>query len=79
MNIRAKMNVRSVTSTEYSDEVELSAVYGGSTNAEDNTYASATPSGSLKLQVNNPAVRGQIRPGQTYYVDLTPVPPPPAT
>jgi len=47
------MRVQSVTVDEYNDNVEFQAVYGGTTNAEDNTYASATPSGSMKLCVNN--------------------------
>ena len=68
------MRVQSITVNDYSDIVELSAVYGGNTNAEDNTYARATPSGSLKLQIDNPAVRGSFKPGQVYYVDLTQLP-----
>jgi hypothetical protein len=71
--IRAKMTVQTVTLNPYSDVVEFTAVYGGSTNAEDNTYAKATPSGSLKLQIDNPNVRGLIKPGKTFYVDLTPI------
>ena len=75
MNIRAKMYVQSITTTEYSDVVELCAVYGGTTNAEDNTYAKASPSGTLKLQIDNPTARGIFKPGMKYYVDLSPVPP----
>ena len=71
--IRAKMQVQTVTQTTYSDKVELSCVYGGSTNAEDNTFSKATPSGGMTLQIDNPQVRGQLKPGQTFYVDLTPV------
>ena len=70
-NIRAKMRVQSVLVTGYSDLVKLSAVYGGTSNAEDNTYAKATPSGDLTLQIDNPAVRGVFQPDQVYYVDLT--------
>ena len=75
-NTRAKMEVRAVTQSIYNDEVEFSCVYGGSTNAEDNTFASATPSGSMKLCVNNPAVRGLFKPGKKYYVDITEAPEP---
>jgi len=74
MKTRAKMRVQSVTVDEYNDNVEFQAVYGGTTNAEDNTYASATPSGSMKLCVNNVAVRGWFKPGRSYYVDITEVP-----
>ena len=65
------MRVQSVLVTDYSDRVSLEPVYGGTSNAEDNTYAKATPSGKLELQIDNPAVRGVIQPGQVYYVDLT--------
>lgn len=70
--IRAKMRVQEVTINDYSDKVKLSAVYGGSNNAEDNSYAKATPSGSLELQIDNPNARGVIKPGMIFYVDMTP-------
>ena len=37
---------------------------------EDQRYASATPSGSLTIQVDNPAVT--FEPGKSYYLDVTP-------
>ena len=77
MTTRAKMKVQTVTQTEHSDVVELSCVMGGRKEAnekEDNSFARYTPSGSMKLQIDNPALRGVIRPGQHYYVDLTPLP-----
>lgn len=38
---------------------------------EDQRYAKASPSGSLTIQVDNPAVA--FTPGQSYYLDFTPV------
>jgi hypothetical protein len=77
MNIRAKMEVRSVTSSTYCDKVELSPVCGGpGYSKEDNSFASATPGGKLELTIDNPALKGVIKPGQVYYVDLSVVPPP---
>ncbi|MGW1801528.1 hypothetical protein ACWCQN_37835 [Streptomyces sp. NPDC001984] len=38
---------------------------------EDQRYAQATPSGSLQIQVDNPAV--SFEPGRSYYLDFTPV------
>lgn len=38
---------------------------------EDQRYAQATPSGSLQMQVDNPAV--SFEPGRDYYLDFTPV------
>ena len=38
---------------------------------EDQRYAQYTPSGSLTIHVDNPAV--SFTPGQSYYLDFTPV------
>ena len=79
MKVRAKFYVASVKITQHSDILEMSAVYGGSTNAEDNTFAKASPSGSLTLQIDNPDIRGKFKPGDVYYLDFTPVPVPAQT
>ncbi len=71
MTIRAKMTVNEVISNTYSDQVKLSPVCGGGTSAEDNSYAKATPGGKLELTIDNPALKGAIKPGMTFYVDLT--------
>lgn len=80
MKIRAKMSVNEVVSSTYSDTVKLSPVMGGSAAqaAEDNSFSRATPSGKLELQIDNPALKGVVRPGMVFYVDLTPVDPEPA-
>jgi len=66
------MQVSQVTDNGYSDIVKLNAVYSGDKNSEDNSYSKATPSATLEMQIDNPAVRGQMKPGQKYYVDFTP-------
>lgn len=38
---------------------------------EDQRYAQTTPSGSITIQVDNPAVI--FTPGRSYYLDFTPV------
>ena len=43
MNIKAKTEVVSVTSEVNAERIQWRAVYGGSTNAEDNTYENAHP------------------------------------
>lgn len=53
------------------ETVKLQAVYGGTTNAEDNSYASATPSGSMELQITNVDAHGFFKPGKKYYVNIT--------
>lgn len=53
-----------------SEEVELSAVYGG-TNAQ---WSKWTPSGQLKMTINNPDAQGKLKPNQCYYLDFTEAP-----
>lgn len=72
MKTRAKVEVKEVTVNQWNDIVKFEAVYGGTTNKEDNTFAEATPSATFSMTVNNPAVRGQFKPGQKFYVDFTP-------
>jgi hypothetical protein len=68
MIFRAKFIVRQVTLTEHCDLVLMEAVTGVS--AEDNSYARATPSGSLNLEINNDKLRGVVKPGQEFYVEF---------
>lgn len=74
--MRAKMQIQSVKLNlgGYSETLELIAVYGGSTNDEDNSFAKTTPSGSIKLEIANKELHGVYKPGDTFYVDFTPVP-----
>ncbi len=74
--IRAKMQVQTITKNLYSEITEFNCVYGGSTNAEDNTFSKATPSGSMKLQIDNPSAQGVIQVGDYVYVDITAIPKP---
>lgn len=69
--MRAKMVVQTVTDNGYSDIIKLNAVFGGSSNSEDNTFAKATPSASLEMQIDNPLLKGTIKPGQKFYLDFT--------
>jgi hypothetical protein len=77
---RAKMEVRSVTPPQCEGDCEriaLSAVcgnqpFGPNGESEDNTFARWTPEGSLTLAITNPALRGFFKPGQKFYVDMTP-------
>lgn len=72
--MRAKMQVQSVTLTGYTEVLVMSAVYGGSTNDEDNSFAKTTPSGKVELTIANKELHGAYKPGDTFYVDFTPVP-----
>lgn len=68
--VRAKFTVLSVKEYGYGGkEAELSAMY--SNTPEDNQFAKATPSGNIKITVDNPATRDFLIPGKSYYVDFT--------
>ena len=76
--MRAKLKITSVTLSEHSDQLKLSAVckstaYPDSGLDEDNTYAKFTPTAELSMTINNPALLGKFRPGQKFYVDFTEV------
>lgn len=73
--MRAKMQIQSVTKEigGYCEVVQLAAVYGGSTNDEDNSFAKTTPSGKIELRIANKELHGVYNPGDTFYVDFTPV------
>lgn len=51
-------------------EITLMAVYGAS--AEDRSFATSTPQGSMTFRLDNPALEHEFKPGQTYYIDFTP-------
>ena len=75
--MRAKMRLATITRMESSELLEFSAVAAKSYNPdgadEDNTFAKFSPSATLKIMVANPALIGKFTPGETYYVDFTPV------
>jgi hypothetical protein len=39
---------------------------------EDNTFAKFSPSVQLNIAIANPALIGQFKPGEKFYVDFTP-------
>jgi hypothetical protein len=41
---------------------------------EDNTYAKFSPSANLSINIANPALWGQFKVGEKYYVDFTQAP-----
>lgn len=76
MPIRAKFRCMSETRKKWGPEdshvtrsYEFMAVYD-ETLPEDQRFAKATPSGSLTITVDNPAV--SFEPGKSYYLDFTP-------
>jgi len=68
---RAKFRCNQVTQNAGSDAKQYSfaPVYDTSI-PEDLRYSKYTPSGSLTLHVDNPAVNFEL--GKQYYIDITP-------
>lgn len=71
---RAKFHCNSVEQFNANGEGQrtyrFSAVYDDGI-PENQRYAKYTPSGELRIQVDNPAV--SFEPGKAYYLDFTPV------
>ena len=75
--MRAKMRVMNVDdSYEGQEELTFSAVaksepYDEEGSDENNSYARWTPSANLTMTVQNPALFGQYKVGDEYYLDFT--------
>lgn len=75
--MRAKFVLQSITATAGAEKLSFVAVsksgsYPADGSDEDNTYAKFSPSASCEILVMNPALHGQFKPGQKFYVDFTP-------
>lgn len=80
-NMRAKMVLNNVVTYPKGGEVtqetlSFNAVaasqYPADGSDEDNTYAKFSPSASLSITITNPALLGQFKVGEKYYVNFTP-------
>ncbi len=75
--MRAKMVVDSVVP--YGDDSETLTfravckddAYDESGLDENNTFSRFTPSADLKIHINNPALVGKFKQGESYYLDFT--------
>jgi hypothetical protein len=69
--MRAKFQVQSITHHHgyHATTLKATAVYSGS--PEDNSFAQATPSGTLELSISNPATRDLLKLGDKFYMDFT--------
>lgn len=76
MKIRAKIQISSAfQQKDYpGEQINAHAVYGNSTNAEDNTFSAATPSLNLQMFISNPEAIGQLKQGKKYFLDFTEAP-----
>lgn len=75
-NVRAKFQVSSITEhagyngqPSAAREVKLQVQYDD-TIAEDQRFYDATPSGDIRMLVNNPAALEQLSLGKKFYVDF---------
>lgn len=72
--VRAKFQVTAITSHSWGGtEIVLEPRYDSSI-PEDRRFSDATPSGKMTMLINNPAAVDQLKLGQFFYVDFTPVP-----
>jgi len=74
--MRAKFRIQTVTQMEGCEVIKMAAVaktgpYPEDGSDEDNTYAKFSPQGNLELTVANPALLGQFKAGDKYYLDFT--------
>lgn len=75
--VRAKFQVTAVITTEMSPtysqkKIVLEPRYDQKI-AEDVSFALATPTGRLEMQIDNPAAIAAMPVGTVFYVDFTPV------
>lgn len=80
MTVRAKVKLGSITrhaGPAGAKTLKFYAEYDTSI-PEDQRFAKATPSASFEMYVDNPALEKKFQLGEYYYVDFTPVNPPPA-
>lgn len=71
--IRAKFFCQSTTAHAYGGkDVFLTAVSGkpGEKMNEDAGFNKATPSGEVKMRIDNPAAVDFFQPGKSYYLDF---------
>jgi hypothetical protein len=75
---RAKLYVSNVETFEPNpgERLTLNAVaankYDETGADEDNTYARYSPSATLTISIQNPALWGKFKTGDRFYVDFTP-------
>lgn len=75
--VKAKFAVNEVTNYMGGQKVSMLPVqntqYGIDGENEDNQFARHTPSGEIRLQITNPALKDTFVPGKVFYVDMTSV------
>ena len=75
MKVRARFLCHGVYKGVNYEEPELHPVYSSNKSAPNFQWSQATPSGTLKMQINNPACFGAFVAGQEYDILFTPARP----
>lgn len=71
--IRAKFRCETATGDQQvGQDIELTAVTDGS--EENKSFAQYTPSGVLRMHVDNPETVGFFEQGKEYVIDISPAP-----
>lgn len=68
-SIKAKFVCETVEPIGDTEQVTMRAVYGGSD--ENKSFAAATPSASVSINISNPGAKGFFQPGKEYFGDFT--------
>jgi hypothetical protein len=72
---RCKFRCHSIIGNGYGTVINLSAMYApDDPESENGQFWTATPSGQITLQINNPAGAAVFEQGKDFYVDFTPEP-----
>ena len=70
--IRCKFTCLSVVKTPHgTEEVEFMPVTPTADRPENEKFWQATPTGSARLGIDNPAAQDQFQVGHSYYFDIT--------
>jgi hypothetical protein len=70
-HVRAKFRVTSIEDFGMSKQVKMVVAYDPTANGENANFTKATPSGELKMTIDNPAAAIQFEVGKHYYADFT--------
>lgn len=75
MNMIAKFKVVAVNDQPGATHLSLMAVsekpFDAEGNSDDNTFARWTPCGKLDMSITNPALLGQFKPEQKFYLSFS--------
>lgn len=73
MSVRAKMVLTTIADHNWGGKTLKFSTQYDATIPEDQRFQKATPSGSIEMQVDNPAALEQFALGKSYYVDFNEV------